>query len=81
MMAGQLLCGVEQVGTFAISLTLCAVGTIGLGFLFAEEGGLSGIAAGMALAKLVAFLPIQGYLIRQVLRNSHHVRTAETVTG
>jgi O-antigen/teichoic acid export membrane protein len=81
MMAGQLLCGVEQVGTFAISLTLCAVGTIGLGFLFVEEWGLSGIAAGMALAKLVAFLPIQGYLIRQVLRNSNSVKIAEPVTG
>jgi len=49
--------------------------------LFGEEWGLSGVAAGMAVAKLVAFLPVQGYLIRQVLRNSHSVNTAKPVTG
>jgi O-antigen/teichoic acid export membrane protein len=68
MTAGQVLCGIERVGILAISLSLSAVGTIGLGILFAPKWGLAGVAAGMALAKLVTYLPLQGYQVHRILR-------------
>jgi O-antigen/teichoic acid export membrane protein len=67
MTSGQVLCGLEKVGSFAVSLCLCAVGTIGLGVMFAHSWNLAGVAAGMALAKLVTFLPMQGYQVRRLL--------------
>ena len=41
---------------------------IGLGILFAPKWGLAGVAAGMALAKLVTYLPLQGYQVHRILR-------------
>jgi O-antigen/teichoic acid export membrane protein len=68
MAAGQMLCGLERVGVWALSLTLCALGTIGLGILFGEWWGLSGVALAMAAAKLFTFLPIQTFVIHRILR-------------
>ena len=70
MMTGQVLCGVERVGVLAISLSASAVATILLGILFAHTWGLAGIAAGMAVAKLVTYLPLQGYQILRIMRFS-----------
>lgn len=63
MTTGQVLCGIERVGVLAISLSLSAVGTVGLGILFAKPWGVAGVAAGMAIAKLVTYLPLQGYQV------------------
>jgi O-antigen/teichoic acid export membrane protein len=68
MTSNQILCGVERVGLLAISLSLAAVGTIGLGVLFAHPWGLAGVTAGMAVAKLTTLLPLQGYQVRRLLR-------------
>jgi O-antigen/teichoic acid export membrane protein len=68
MMAGQALCGLERVGVLAISLCLSAGATILLCILFAHTWGLAGIAAGMAAAKLITFLPLQGYYVSRILR-------------
>jgi O-antigen/teichoic acid export membrane protein len=68
MTSGQVLCGLEEVGSLAISLCLTAVGTIGLVLLFVHPWGLAGVAAAMALAKLTTLLPLQGYQMRRLLR-------------
>jgi O-antigen/teichoic acid export membrane protein len=68
MTTGQLLCGLERVGLLAISLSLSAVGTIGLGIWFAHPWGLDGVAAGMAIAKLFTYLPLQGYQAMRIMR-------------
>lgn len=68
MTAGQVLCGIERVGVLAVSLALAAVTTIGLDILFARPWGLGGVAAGMAIAKLITFLPLQGYQVGRILR-------------
>jgi O-antigen/teichoic acid export membrane protein len=68
MTAGQVLCGIERVGVLAISLTLAAIATIGMDILFARPWGLAGVAAGMAIAKLITFLPLQGYQVGRMLR-------------
>jgi hypothetical protein len=56
------------VGVLAISLTLAAIATIGMDILFARPWGLAGVAAGMAIAKLITFLPLQGYQVGRILR-------------
>jgi O-antigen/teichoic acid export membrane protein len=68
MTLGQVLCGLEKIGILAISLTASAVGTVALGIWFAHPWGLNGVAAGMALAKVLAYSPLQGYQARQILR-------------
>jgi O-antigen/teichoic acid export membrane protein len=60
MTTGQLLCGLDRVGVLAISLSLSAFMTIGLCILFAHPWGLTGVAAAMAIAKAVTYLPLQG---------------------
>ena len=70
MMAGQVLSGLERVGTLAISLSLAAIGTIVLGIFFGRAWGLAGVAAAMAISKAAAFLPLQTYQVRRVLRTA-----------
>jgi O-antigen/teichoic acid export membrane protein len=64
---GQMLCGLERVGRLAISLTLCAIGVVGLGILFAIPWGLSGVALAMAVAKLLTYVPVQLIEVRRIL--------------
>jgi O-antigen/teichoic acid export membrane protein len=71
MTIGQLLSGLEQVGSLAISLCLASVATIGLGIWLAHPWGLEGVAAGMAIAKLLTYPTVQGYLAIRVLRNAN----------
>jgi O-antigen/teichoic acid export membrane protein len=68
MTMGQLLCGLDRVGGLAVALSLSAVATIGLGILFAHWWGLAGIAAGMAVAKVITYLPIQSHQVWGILR-------------
>jgi O-antigen/teichoic acid export membrane protein len=70
MTIGQLLSGLEHVGSLAISLCLASVATIGLGIWFAHPWGLDGVVAGMAIAKLITYPTIQGYLAVRILRNA-----------
>jgi O-antigen/teichoic acid export membrane protein len=70
MTLGQALCGLERVGLLAMSLSAAAAATILLGILFAHTWGLAGIAAGMAVAKLITYIPLQGYQILRILRFS-----------
>ncbi len=67
MATGQLMTGVERVNPLAVSLALCAVGTIGFGILFAHWFGLSGVAAAMILSKLLTLWPIQMWAVRRIL--------------
>ena len=75
MSAGQLMCGMERVDALAISITLCALGVVGLGMLFAPWWGLTGVAAAMAVSKILTFWPIQVYEVRRILRDAR-VQTA-----
>ncbi len=68
MMAGQIMVGLERVNLLAISITLCALGVIGSAIVLAPRWGLTGIAFGMAVSKLLTFWPIQVYDVRRVLR-------------
>jgi O-antigen/teichoic acid export membrane protein len=68
MMAGQIMIGLERVNLLAISITLCSLGVIGSAVVLAPRWGLTGIAFGMAISKLVTFWPIQVYDVRRVLR-------------
>jgi O-antigen/teichoic acid export membrane protein len=63
MTTGQVLCGIERVGVLAISLSCSAIITISLGILLAHTWGLAGVAAGMAIAKLITYSPLQGYQV------------------
>ncbi len=66
MATGQLMIGVERVNPLAVSLALCAVGTIGFGILFAHFFGLSGVAAAMIASKLLTLWPIQMWAVRRI---------------
>ncbi len=68
MAAGQLMIGVERVTALAVSLALCAAGTIGFGILFAHYLGLSGVALAMIFSKLITLWPIQLWAVRRILR-------------
>ena len=68
MAAGQMMAGLERVDPLAISVTLCAVGVIGSAILLSPHWGLTGIAFGMALSKLLTFWPIQLREVRRILR-------------
>jgi O-antigen/teichoic acid export membrane protein len=68
--AGQALCGLERVGVFAVSQSCAAVLTISLGIVLAYEWGLAGVAAGMAIATLSTYGPLQGYRIHRLLHRS-----------
>ncbi len=61
MTTGQVLCGLQRVGVLVISQSAAAVATVTLGILFAHTWGVAGVAAGLALAKLVTYVPLQGY--------------------
>ncbi len=82
MTMGQFLCGLDRVGSLAIALSLSAVATIGLGILFAHWWGLAGIAAGMAVAKVITYLPIQSHEVWRVLRyTSAQDRASSNIAG
>lgn len=66
MATGQLLIGVERVNALALSIVLCALGTMGLSVLFGRWVGLSGVAMAMATAKLITFWPIQLWAVRRI---------------
>jgi O-antigen/teichoic acid export membrane protein len=68
MAAGQMMVGLERVNPLAISLVLCALGIIGFGIGLSPRWGLTGIAFGMALSKIVTFWPIQIREVRRLLR-------------
>jgi O-antigen/teichoic acid export membrane protein len=70
MAAGQLLIGLERVNPLAISLVLCSLGVIGFGIALSPHWGLTGIAFGMALSKVVTFWPIQIREVRRFLHSS-----------
>jgi O-antigen/teichoic acid export membrane protein len=70
MTIGQLLSGLEQVGSLAVSLCLASVATIGLGIWLAHPWGLDGVVAGMAIAKILTYPTIQGYLAIRILKNA-----------
>jgi O-antigen/teichoic acid export membrane protein len=71
MAAGQFLIGVENVNPVALSLTLCAIGIVVLGVWWAPIWGLTGIAAAMAVSKIVTFWPIQVRAANRQLRMVH----------
>jgi O-antigen/teichoic acid export membrane protein len=71
MSGGQLMCGMERVEPLAISITLCALGVIGLSILFAPVWGLTGVAAGMATSKMLTLWPIQLREVRRILRHAN----------
>ena len=66
MAGGQLLAGLERLNGPTLSITLCAIATIGFGILFGHWMGLSGVAAAMGASKLLFFLPIQQWAVRRV---------------
>jgi O-antigen/teichoic acid export membrane protein len=70
MAAGQMMVGLERVNPLAISLVLCALGIIGFGIVLSPRWGLTGIAFGMAVSKIVTFWPIQIREVRRLLRST-----------
>jgi O-antigen/teichoic acid export membrane protein len=70
MAAGQLMSGVERVDPLAISITLCAIGVVGSAIALSPRWGLTGIAFGMAMSKLVTFWPIQLREVRRIMRTA-----------
>jgi O-antigen/teichoic acid export membrane protein len=68
MAAGQMMVGLECVNPLAVSVTLCALGVIGSAIALAPHWGLTGIAFGMAISKLVTFWPIQVREVNRILR-------------
>jgi O-antigen/teichoic acid export membrane protein len=68
MAAGQMMIGLERVNPLAISLVLCALGVIASGIALSPRWGLTGIAFGMAISKVVTFWPIQLREVRRLLR-------------
>jgi O-antigen/teichoic acid export membrane protein len=81
MAAGQLMSGVERVDPLAISITLCALGVIGSGIALSPRWGLTGIAFGMAVSKLITFWPIQVREVRRILRRSEEASLASSVAA
>jgi O-antigen/teichoic acid export membrane protein len=75
MATGQLLSGTERVNALAVSVSVCAISTIGVGILFCQWYGLSGVAAAMAISKAVTFWPIQYWATRKLFQ-SKQVRSA-----
>jgi O-antigen/teichoic acid export membrane protein len=67
MGGAQLLIGLERLAPLVLSVTLCALGTIGLGILFGRSIGLSGVAMAMAVSKLAFLFPIQIWAVRRLL--------------
>ncbi len=80
MVTGQLLVGVERVNELALSITLCALTTIGFGIVFGRWAGLSGIAMGMAVSKLITFWPIQLWAVRRIFA-AVNVQPVEAASG
>jgi O-antigen/teichoic acid export membrane protein len=70
MAAGQMMSGLERVDPLAISITLCALGVVGSAIALAPRWGLTGIAFGMGLSKLVTFWPIQVREVKRILRSA-----------
>jgi O-antigen/teichoic acid export membrane protein len=70
MAAGQLMSGLERVDALAISIVLCALGVVGSAIALSPRWGLTGIAFGMAVSKLVTFWPIQIREVRRILRSA-----------
>ncbi len=79
MTAGQMLVGLERVDALAISLVLCSVGIIGSAILLAPRWGLTGIAFGMAISKVLTFWPIQIREVKRIFRSSEKLMQ-ESVT-
>jgi O-antigen/teichoic acid export membrane protein len=79
MAAGQMLIGLERVNPLAISLVLCSLGVIGSGIALSPRWGLTGIAFGMAVSKIVTFWPIQLREVWRLLRPSGDEVSAEKV--
>ena len=67
MGGAQLLIGLERLAPLVLSVTLCALGTIGLGILFGRSIGLSGVAMAMAVSKLAFLFPMQIWAVRRLL--------------
>lgn len=75
MATGQLLSGTERVNALAISVSVCAISTIGVGILLCKWYGLSGVTAAMAISKAITFWPIQFWAMRKLF-HSKKVRAA-----
>ncbi len=69
MATGQLLTGTERVNPLALSVSVCAISTIGVGILLCQQFGLSGVAAAMAISKVSFFLPIQVWGMRTLFKS------------
>jgi hypothetical protein len=63
-----MMVGLECVNPLAVSVTLCALGVVGSAIALAPRWGLTGIAFGMALSKLITFWPIQVREVNRILR-------------
>lgn len=62
----QLLIGIEWLAPLVLSVSLCALCTIGFGILGGRFIGLSGVAMAMALSKFAILCPIQAWAVRRV---------------
>jgi O-antigen/teichoic acid export membrane protein len=80
MAAGQMMVGLECVNPLAVSVTLCSLGVVGSAIALAPHWGLTGIAFGMAISKLVTFWPIQVREVNRILRTARET-TMEQVAN
>jgi O-antigen/teichoic acid export membrane protein len=70
MTAGQFLSGLQRLDPLALSITLCSIGCVVLGVVFAPWWGLSGVAFAMAISKIATFWPIQLRAVRRIFRTA-----------
>lgn len=71
----QMLNGLEAVGRPAAALCVCAAVAIGLGILFVQKWGLSGLACAMTVGLVLAYCTVLAYEVRRVF-NRHRVQPA-----
>ena len=77
MPVGQFLCGIERPDVLASSLSVCAAATVTLSVVFAHLWGLAGVAAAMAVAKLLTSTPMQLLQTARILRQNHLTHSEE----
>jgi hypothetical protein len=73
---GNLLVALGRMGVLAITISLCAIATIGLSIEFAHWWGLTGIAFAMSIANLFVIGGSQFYITRRML-NTRMLHTLE----
>lgn len=80
MASGQLMAGLERANSLALSVALCAIGSIGFGIVLCHQMGLSGAAMAVAISKLLTVCPIQVWAVRRIFASGGFRRQVEAAS-